>query len=124
MLIILICNGAEQCIRLKGTNGVSTVGVTANVMFFDRGTFGILPLTYVCLPESARVYLFPNLSKSLFVFVAAPLVFTPFVRRNQAQSNAYGAFVYLALLRRTARLSVPSCTLLMCGLCVRIVHAK
>ena len=26
----------------KGTNGVSTNGVTANLMFFDRGTFWVL----------------------------------------------------------------------------------
>ena len=30
----------------KGTNGVSTNGVTANFMFFDRGTFRVLPVTY------------------------------------------------------------------------------
>ena len=29
----------------KGTNGVSTNGVTANFVFFDRGTFWVLPLT-------------------------------------------------------------------------------
>ena len=28
----------------KGTNGVSTNGVTANFMLFDRGTFWVLPL--------------------------------------------------------------------------------
>ena len=26
----------------KGTNGVSTKGVTADLMFFDRGTFRVL----------------------------------------------------------------------------------
>ena len=30
----------------KGTNGVSTNEVTANPMFFDRGTFWVLPSTY------------------------------------------------------------------------------
>ena len=44
----------------KGTNGVSINGVTANFVFsFDRGTFWVLPLTYFCLPQSARAYLFP-----------------------------------------------------------------
>ena len=42
----------------KGTNGVSTHGVTANFMLFDRGTFCALPLTYFYLPKSARAYLF------------------------------------------------------------------
>ena len=43
----------------KGMNGVSADGVTANSMFFDGGTFLVLPLTYVYLPKSARAYLFP-----------------------------------------------------------------
>ena len=48
----------------KGQNGVSTKGVTAIFMFFDRGTFWVLPLTYCCLPESARAYLFPQSVKN------------------------------------------------------------
>ena len=44
----------------KGTTGVSTNGVTANLMFFDRGTFWVLPLMYFYLPKSARAYLFPQ----------------------------------------------------------------
>ena len=42
----------------KGAFPVSTNGVTADVMFFDRGSFWVLPLTYLYLPKSARVYLF------------------------------------------------------------------
>ena len=37
----------------RGTNGVSTSGVTANLLFFDRGTFCVLPLTnfyILCFP--------------------------------------------------------------------------
>ena len=37
------------CVRAqdrKGTNGVSTNGVTAIFMFFDGGTFWALPFTY------------------------------------------------------------------------------
>ena len=44
----------------KGTNGVSTNGVTAIFMFFDRGVFWVLPLTYLYLPKSASAYLFPQ----------------------------------------------------------------
>ena len=51
----------------KGTNGVSTDGVTANFMSFDRGTFCVLPLTYFYLPKSARRTFFPNLSNSLLL---------------------------------------------------------
>ena len=53
MIIIMILLTISD-IR-KGTNGVSTSGVTANVMFFDRGTFWALLLAYFCLPKkSAR----------------------------------------------------------------------
>ena len=42
-------------IRLgEGRNGVSTHGVAANFMSFDRGTFWELPLTYFYIPKSAR----------------------------------------------------------------------
>ena len=45
------------------SNGVGTNGVTANCMVSDRGFLVALPSAYFCLPESARAYLFPNLSK-------------------------------------------------------------
>ena len=56
----------------KGTNGFSTNWVTANFMFLDRGTFWVLPFTYVFLPKSARAYLFPQ-SVKFITFAAAPL---------------------------------------------------
>ena len=65
--------GMGQCIgrfARQGTTGVSTHGVTASLfMFFDRGTFWVLPLTYFCLPESARVYVFPQSVKILIVII-------------------------------------------------------
>ena len=77
--------GAPRTDR-KGTNGVSTNGVTANCMFlFDRGTFWVLPLTYFYLPKSARAYLFPRSAK-MHDFSATPLVLTPFVR-SQTQAG-------------------------------------
>ena len=63
---------------------MSTNGITANCMFCHRGTFWVLPLTYFYTAKSARVYLFPHLSK-IITFAAAPLVLTPFVR-NQLES--------------------------------------
>ena len=65
----------------KGTHGLSTNGVTANSMFFDRGTCLVLPLSYFYLPKSAKAHLFPILSK-IITFAAAPLVLTPFVRNQ------------------------------------------
>ena len=38
----------------KGTNGVSTNGVTANLMLFDRGTFWVIPLTYFDLYKKCQ----------------------------------------------------------------------
>ena len=48
-----------QRVLRKGTGGVSTNGVTANLSCFDSGTFCVLPLTYSYLPKSDKVYLFP-----------------------------------------------------------------
>ena len=46
---------------------------------FDRGTFLVLPLTYLYLPKSARAYPFPQ-SVKVITFAAALLVLTLFVR--------------------------------------------
>ena len=60
----------------KGTNGVSTNGVTANVMFFVRGTFSVLPLTCFCFSKSARAYLFPQSVKINYLF-SSPISVDP-----------------------------------------------
>ena len=57
----------------KGTNGVSTNGVTANLISFDRGTFWVLPLTYFYLPKSARAYLFPQSARNKHYFCSGPI---------------------------------------------------
>ena len=44
----------------KGTNGVSTSGVTAISRFCDRGTFGVIPVTFFYIPQGARGCLFPQ----------------------------------------------------------------
>ena len=51
-------------------------------MFFVRGTFWVLPLTYFYLPKSARAYHFSQ-SVKIITFAAAPLVLTPFVRNRK-----------------------------------------
>ena len=51
----------------KGTNGVCTNGVIANVSLFDRGTLGV-PLTYLYLPKSARAYLFQQSINIIYIF--------------------------------------------------------
>ena len=60
----------------KGTNGVSTIGVTANLMFSDRGTFWVLPLTYFYPPGNARAYLFPQ-SVKIHYFCSGPVSVDP-----------------------------------------------
>ena len=52
--------------------GVSTNGVTANFMFFDKGTFGAVTLTYFYLPKSVRAYLFPQ-SVEIHYFCSGPI---------------------------------------------------
>ena len=61
---------------LKGTNGASTNGVTANFIFFDRGPFWVLPLTYFYLPKSARAYLFPQSVNNNY-FCSGPISVDP-----------------------------------------------
>ena len=60
----------------KGTNGFGTNGVTANFSFFERGTFWVLPLTYFCLPKSARAYLFSQSVKTPY-FRSSPIGVDP-----------------------------------------------
>ena len=67
--------GGPQLLR-KATNGVSTNGVAANCVFFDRGTFWVLRLTYFCLPKSARAYLFPQ-SVKIDYFCGGPISVDP-----------------------------------------------
>ena len=71
-------------VRRRGTNGVSTDGVTANFMLYIYiYTFWVLPLTYLTIifPKVPGRTFFPNLSK-LITFAAAPLMLTPFVRNQ------------------------------------------
>ena len=72
----------------KGTNGVSTNGVTAFLLLFDRWAFGVLPLIYLHLPKSAKAYLFPPICQQHMIFAATPIVLTPFVR-NQGRIVYY-----------------------------------
>ena len=60
----------------KGANGVSTNGVTADFMFFDRGTFWVLTLSYLYFPKSARAYLFPQ-SVKIYYFCSGPISVDP-----------------------------------------------
>ena len=88
-----ILRPCEKKVVRRGATGVSTNGVTANFMFFDRWTFGGLQLTYFYLPKSARMYLLPNLSK-IIICAADPLVLTPVVRNQYACMYA-SMYVYI-----------------------------
>ena len=80
----------------RGTTRVSTNGVSANYILFDRD-FWVLPLAYFYLSQSARAYLFPQ---SFNTFAAGPLVLTPFVR-NQHEFNSGGVTCLRLLVQRT-----------------------
>ena len=62
--------------RSERDKWVSTNGATANFMFFGRGTFWVLPLTYFYLPKSARAYLFTNPSNNKY-FCSDPISVEP-----------------------------------------------
>ena len=67
----------------KGLMGSALMGSLRIPCLFDRGTFWVLPLTYFCLPKSANTYLFPPICQNVhYLFAAAPLVLTPFVRNQ------------------------------------------
>ena len=60
----------------KGQMGSALNGVTANLIFFDRGAFWAFPLAYFYLPKSARAYLFPQYVK-LNYFCSGPISVDP-----------------------------------------------
>ena len=61
--------------------GSALTGSLHLFVFFDGGTFWVLPLTCFDLPKSARAYLIPQ-SVKFMMFAAASLVLTPFVRKH------------------------------------------
>ena len=63
----------------KGTDGVSTNGVTENAMFFGGGTFWVLPLIYVIFPKVPGRTFFPNLSNFIICchFCSDPISVDP-----------------------------------------------
>ena len=61
----------------KGQMGSALInGVTAKFMVFDRGIFGVLPLTCLYLPKSARAHLFPQ-SVKIHHFCSGPISVDP-----------------------------------------------
>ena len=50
--------------------------VNAIFMFFDSGTFWVLPLTYFYIPKDARAYLFPQSVKTHY-FCSGPISADP-----------------------------------------------
>ena len=91
------CRGCDRGLDVqrgarKGTNGVSTDGVTATFMFFDRGTFWVLPLPYLNIPKGARVHLSPQCVKTHYVCSGPTRVLTPFVRNRGAVGEVVAVF--------------------------------
>ena len=52
-------------------------------MFFDRGTFWVLPLTYFYIPKSDRVHLFPQ-SVKINYFCSGPISVDPICPQPKA----------------------------------------
>ena len=79
----------------KGINRVSTNGVTADFMFFVRGTW-VLPLTYFGFPKSAWACRFPQ-SDKLNYFCSGPMSVDPICpqpNRAKGNSNKKGGAVF------------------------------
>ena len=64
----------------KGQMGSTLLG-SLQICLFDRGTFWVLPLTYLYITKSARAYLFPQ-SVKFHYFCSGPMSVDPFVRNR------------------------------------------
>ena len=60
----------------EGQMGSALMGSLQIAMFFDRGTFGVLPLIYFYIPRSARAYLFFQ-SVKIHHFCSGPISVDP-----------------------------------------------
>ena len=76
----------------KGTDGVSTNGVSANVVLFDRGSFWVLPLICFYIPKSARAYLFPQ-SVSFYYFCSGPISVDPICSQPRFRNRAVATHI-------------------------------
>ena len=75
--------GFEKQVLGKGQIGSALMGSLhcIFVVFVDRETFWVLPLTYFDHPKSARAHPFPQ-SVKIKYFCGGPLVLTPVVRNQ------------------------------------------
>ena len=94
----------------KGQMGSALMGVTANFMFFDRGTFWVLPLTCFYIHKSARVYLFPQ-SVKIDYFCSGPISVDPicpqpslFVGIREFREPGFRPFVCTTFVGRIAEI--------------------
>ena len=74
----------------KGTNRVGTNGVTANLMFFDRGTFWVPSLTFY-LPNVPGYTFSPNRSKLIQDFLQRPHQRRPHVSATIIKTQLFDA---------------------------------
>ena len=81
------CAGSETLWTSgRGQMGSALMGSQNMLFLFDRGIFGVLPLSYFYIPKSARAYPFSPICQNALLSQPAPLVFTPFVL-NQRRSR-------------------------------------
>ena len=84
---------SPAAVSRRGTNGVSTNGVTAIFMLFDRGTFWVLPLTYFYLPQSARTYFSFYQSVKNRYFRSGPISVDPICPQPKAHTHRHTSYV-------------------------------
>ena len=86
----------------KGLMGSALTGVTANFVFFDRGTFWVLLLTYLYIPKSDRAYLFPQ-SVRIHYFCSGPISVDPNQSRHTMKAaSEEGSMFSWAIFRGRA----------------------
>ena len=73
----------------RGTTRVSTNGVSANYILFDRD-FWVLPLAYFYLSQSARAYLFPQSVKNHY-FGSGPVGVDPICPQPRRTADRSGS---------------------------------
>ena len=73
----------------KGQMGSALMGSLEPFMFFDRGSFWVLPLIYFYLPKSARAYLFPQSVKNPY-FCSGPISADPICPQPKTTALSQG----------------------------------
>ena len=88
----------------KGQIGSALMG-SLHFLFFDRGTFWVLPLTYFYVPKSARAYLCSQ-SVTIHYFRSGPISADPICRQPNMDLSGQGLLLLLMMIETNMILTV------------------